>query len=61
MPTLFSDPVGSGQCRGHCPSKCLALSISFDLFVLFVNGSVTNGFLKMKEFMIYKTRFVFTQ
>jgi len=61
MHTLFSDPVGHGQCRAHYPSKCLALSNSFNLFVLFVNGSVTSGFLKLKAFIIYKTRFVFVQ
>jgi hypothetical protein len=61
MHTLFGVPVGHGQCRVHSPSKCLALSISFNLFVLFVNGSVTNGLLKMKAFMMYKTRFVFIQ
>lgn len=61
MHTLFSDPVGRGQCRAHYPSKSLAISISVNSFVLFVNGTVTNGFLKMKAFMIYKTIFVFIQ
>lgn len=61
MHTLFSDPVGHGQCRAHYPLKCLALSFSFNLFVLFVNGSVTNAFLKMTAFVIYKTIFVFIQ
>lgn len=56
MCTLFSGPVGHGHCGAHFPSRFLALSISINLFFLFVNGSVTNGFLKMKTFMIYKTR-----
>jgi len=72
----YDDTIGNGTCDlpaciavpqttappcAHYPSKCLAQSISFNLFVVFVNGSVTSGFLKMKEFMIYKTRFVFKQ